>query len=184
MMGLAWQSQFEPLGLDIGWAPPVCPMGTICYYWCVDGSQVLTPPDNAQVAQRTSKLECFSRSVLHSYIYTFYIYIYVDMAAPQKHRACKRPGRTFCDKTCNRIGVSCDNPPPCDKPVEDYSTLNRPPATRVCNRGRVTKVWNRGATATNPYFEALPYRYRYRYTYVCIYIYMYSLEQDWSRRCW
>ena len=46
------------------------------------------------------------------------------MAAAQKHRVCNRPVRPFCDKACNRIGGLATNPP-CDKPIEDCSTLRR-----------------------------------------------------------
>ena len=63
-----------------------------------------------------------------------YIYTYVYMAAPQKHRACNRPGRPFCDKACNRIGGLATNPP-CDKPVEDYSTLHRGPRHGFATEG-------------------------------------------------
>ena len=69
----------------------------------------------------------------------------------QKHPACNRPGRPFCDKACNRIGGLATNPP-CDKPVEDCST-----ATRVCNRGPTTKVCNRqGGDLDKPLFRAPP----------------------------
>ena len=45
-------------------------------------------------------------------------------AAAQKHRACNRPGRPCCDKPCNRIARLATNLP-CDKPIEDCSTLHR-----------------------------------------------------------
>ena len=83
------------------------------------------------------------------------------MAAPQKHRACNRLGRPFCDKACNRLGG-----PPCDKPTKDYSTLHRGP-----RQGFVTEA---GGTASNPTFESQPYIYIciYTCTYTYIYIYM------------
>ena len=70
-------------------------------------------------------------------------YEYVDTAAPQKCRACNRPGRPFCDKTCNGIGVSCDKP----SLRQAHSRLQysaQKAATRVCNRGPATKVCNTG----------------------------------------
>ena len=64
-----------------------------------------------------------------------------DMAAPQKHRACNRPGLLFNDMVCNKIRGPATNSP-CDKLVNDYSTLHRGPRqgfvtggpTKVCNR--------------------------------------------------
>ena len=56
------------------------------------------------------------------------------MTAPQKHRACNRPGRPFCDKACNRIGGLATNPP-CGKPIEDYSTLHKGPRQEFVTEG-------------------------------------------------
>ena len=74
------------------------------------------------------------------------------MAAAQKHRACNRPGRPFCDKACNRIAGSCDKPSLRQAYQRlQYSTQRL--ATWDCNRGPATKVCNRGGrTATNHYF--------------------------------
>ena len=78
-----------------------------------------------------------------------------DMAAARKHRACNRPGRPFCDKACNRIGGIATNPP-CDKPIEDCSTLHG-----GLRQGFVTRDPRQrfvtGGTATNLCFE--PHRY-------------------------
>ena len=72
---------------------------------------------------------------MHTYLFT-YAHMYIDtyMAACQKHRMCNRPGRPFCDKACNRIGGTCDKPP-CDKPIEDYSTLHRGPRQGFVTEG-------------------------------------------------
>ena len=48
----------------------------------------------------------------------------VHIPTPQKDQAFNRPGRPFCDKACTRIGGLATNPP-CDKPIEVYSTLHR-----------------------------------------------------------
>ena len=68
-------------------------------------------------------------------------------AAPQKQRACNRPGRLFATRLVTESWGLATNPPR-ENPIEDYSTLHRP-ATKVCNRGG-------GGTATNPYFESQP----------------------------
>ena len=71
------------------------------------------------------------------------------MAATQKHRACNRPGRPFCDKARNRIEGLATNPP-CDKPSEDCSTLHRGPRQGVCNREPATQVCNKGGGPRQP----------------------------------
>ena len=98
----------------------------------------------------------------------------VYMAAPQKHRACNRPGRPFCDKACNRIGGLATNPP-CEKPIEDYSTLHRGPRqgfVTECPRQRYVTEGG-GGTATNSHFEAQPYMYTHMYIYIYIYLCIY-----------
>ena len=65
---------------------------------------------------------------LHTYIY---IYIYIYTAASQKHWACNRPGRPVCDTACNRMGGGLATNSPCDKPIEDYSTLY----AEACDKG-------------------------------------------------
>ena len=100
---------------------------------------------------------------LHMYI----IYMYIYMAAPQKHRACNRPGRPFCDKACDKIGGLATNPP-CDKPAEDYSTLHRGPRQRFVREGPRQRFVTEGGR-DNPYFEALPYIHMY--TCMCTYRY-------------
>ena len=52
----------------------------------------------------------------------------------KKHRACNRPGRPFCDKACNKTGGLAPNPP-CDKPIEDCSTLHRGPRQGFVSEG-------------------------------------------------
>ena len=89
---------------------------------------------------------------IYIYIYIFTVYI----AAAQKHRACNRPGRPFCDKACNRIGGLATNPP-CDKPIEDCNTLHRCSPQRFVAEGPQQRfVTEGGGTATNPYFEPHP----------------------------
>ena len=82
---------------------------------------------------------------------------WTDMAAPQKHQACNRPGRPFGDKACNSMRGLATNPP-CDKPIEDYSTLHRGPRQGFVTEGprqrHVTE--GGGGTSTNPYFESQP----------------------------
>ena len=80
------------------------------------------------------------------------------MVAPPKHRACNRPGRPFCDKACSRIRGIATNPP-CDKPIEDYSTLHRAPRKGFVTEGPRQRFATGGGTATNPYFESQPYIY-------------------------
>ena len=54
------------------------------------------------------------------------------------------PGGLFATRLVKEWGGLATNPP-CDKPIEDYSTYpTQRPATRVCNRGPATKVCNRG----------------------------------------
>ena len=56
------------------------------------------------------------------------------MAAPQKHRACNRPGRPFCERLVTELGGLATNPP-CHKPIEDYSTLHRGPRQLFVTEG-------------------------------------------------
>ena len=59
-------------------------------------------------AQYKKHAQKHSTRKAHSHESPFCIYIY--MSAAQKHRACNRPGRPFCDKACNRLGGSCAKP--------------------------------------------------------------------------
>ena len=90
------------------------------------------------------------------YQYDFELYL----AAPQKHGACNRPGRPFfATRLVTESGGLATNPP-CDKPVEDYSTLHRGPRQGFVTEGpRQRFVTEGGGSATNPYFETLPFRY-------------------------
>ena len=85
------------------------------------------------------------------------------MAASQEHGACNRPGRPFCDKACNRV-VGLVTNPPCDKPIEDYSTLHRGPRQVFVTEGPpqrfVTEVG--GGDRDKPLL---------RVTAICVYIY-------------
>ena len=65
------------------------------------------------------------------------------MAAAQKHRACKRPGRPFCDKSCNKTWGLATNLP-CDKPVEDCSTLHGGPRQGFVTEGPRQKFATEG----------------------------------------
>ena len=89
-----------------------------------------------------------------------YTHTVIHMAAAQKHRACNGPARPFCDKACNRMGGLATNPP-CDKPIEDCSTLHRGPRQGFVTEGPQQRFVAEGRTATNPDFE--PYRYIYIY---------------------
>ena len=99
-------------------------------------------------------IHTYMHTYMHTYIHTYvhtclYIHIHTYkclfryMAAPQKHRACNRHGRPFCDKACNRIGGSCDKPS-LRQACRGLQYSTQRPATRVCNRGPATKVCNRG----------------------------------------
>ena len=84
-------------------------------------------------------------------------YAYVRMAAAQKHRV-NRPGRPLCDKACNRTrGLATS--PPCNKPVEDCSTLHRGPQQGFVTEGPRQRFVTEAGTATNPYFGAHPHVY-------------------------
>ena len=71
------------------------------------------------------------------------------MAAAQKHRACNRPGRPFCDKACNKTGSLATNPP-CDKPVEDCSTLRRGPRQGFVTEGPRQRLVTDGGPRQTP----------------------------------
>ena len=123
------------------------------------------------------------------------------MTALQKHL--NRPGRPFCGKACKRMGGCLATNPPCDKPIENYSTLNRGTRQGFCNRGPATKVCNTGGragplqipisrhshmcmlyvcihtyTCIHIYIHIYIYIYIYVYTHasvhMCIYFYIYT----------
>ena len=80
--------------------PKQAPKLRVRVVYCRD----LKIPPKKEKEKHTTKIDTY-----------IYIYVYIwshisNMAAPQKHRACNRPGRPFCDKACNRIGGSCDTP--------------------------------------------------------------------------
>ena len=87
---------------------------------------------------------------MHKYRVWIYTYIYI-WQRPKNIGLVPSPGGLFATRLVTKSGGIATNPP-CDKLVEDYSTLQQTPATRVGNR--------RGQPA-NPYFEALPYIYIY-----------------------
>ena len=78
---------------------------------------------------------------------------YVYMAAPQKHRAYARPGRPFATKLVTESGGLATNPP-CDKPIEDYSTLHRGPRQGFATEGpRQRHVTEGGGDRDKPLFR-------------------------------
>ena len=78
------------------------------------------------------------------------------------------PGGLFATRLVTESGGLATNPP-CDKPVEDYSTLHRGLRQGFVTEGpRQRFVREGGGTATNPYFEALPYIYIHISTYIHI----------------
>ena len=88
------------------------------------------------------------------------------MAAPQKHRACNRPGRPLCDKACNRIRAGV-----LQQTLPATSLLN---TTVLYTEVRDQGLQQRGGTATNPYFEALPNLH----PYLCPYLYLHWYLQS------
>ena len=92
------------------------------------------------------------------------------MAAPQKHPACNRPGRPFCDKACSRIGFFATNPP-CDKPIEDYSTLHRGPRQGFVTQGPRQRYVTEGGGGDR---DQAPFRVTAIYMYICKYICIYT----------
>ena len=84
------------------------------------------------------------------------IYIYVCMWQRLKNIGLVTgPGGLFATRLATESGGLAANPP-CDKPIEGYSTLHRAqrPATRVCNKGPATKVCNRaGGGRDKPLFR-------------------------------
>ena len=85
----------------------------------------------------------------------------------KKQRACNMPGRPFCDKSCNRIGGSCDKPSP-RQAYERLQYSTQRPATRVCNRGPTTKVCNREGWGGPRQTRIL--RHSHVYIYICIHV--------------
>ena len=104
------------------------------------------------------------------------------MAAPQKHRACNRPGRPFCDKACNKTGDLATNPP-CDKPIDDCSTLHRGPRQGLVTEGpqqRFVIEGGRGGPRQTP-ISSHSHMYIYIYTdvYRCIYSTLHTHTYIW-----
>ena len=87
---------------------------------------------------------------------SIYIYIWQRL----KNRACNRPGGLFATRLVAESGGLATNPP-CDKPIEDYSSLHRGPRQGFVTEGPRQRYVTEGAggTATNPYFESQPYMY-------------------------
>ena len=79
------------------------------------------------------------------------------------------PGGLFATRLVTELGGLATNPP-CDKPVEDYSTRHRGP-----RQGFVKE----GGTATNPYFEAVSYIHTYMC--MCMHIYIYICTDMYVR---
>ena len=66
------------------------------------------------------------------------------------------PGGLFATRLVTELGGLATNPP-CDKPVEDYSTLHGGPRQGFATESlRQRLVTEEGGIATNPHFEALP----------------------------
>ena len=89
-----------------------------------------------------------------------YIYIYIYMWQRLKNIGLVTgPGGLFATRLVTESGGVAINPP-CDKPIEDYSTLHRGPRQgfvtgvprqKVCSRG------GRGGSRQTPNFESQPY---------------------------
>ena len=87
------------------------------------------------------------------------------------------PGGLFATWLVTESGGLATNPP-CDKPIDDYSTLHRSPRQGFVTEGprqRYVTEGVGGGTATNPYFESQPYIYIYIYVYIYVfYIILYN----------
>ena len=66
------------------------------------------------------------------------------------------PGGLFATRLVTESGGLATNPP-CDKPIEDCSTLHRGPRQGFVTEGPRQMFVTEGGTATSPYFETLPY---------------------------
>ena len=112
---------------------------------------------------------------IHFSMYMYNVHVYVDvymyaacicihMAAPQKHRACNRPGRPFWDKACKRIRGLATNPP-CNKPIDDHSTLHRGARQRFVTEGPRQRYVE--GDRDGPLFQGTA-------IYVCVYRYVHE----------
>ena len=70
------------------------------------------------------------------------------------------PGGLFATRLVAESGGLATNAP-CDKPIEDYSTLHRGLRQGFVTEGPRQRFATEGGTATKPYFEILPYIYIY-----------------------
>ena len=78
------------------------------------------------------------------------------------------PGGLFATRLVTESGGLATNPP-CDKPIEDYSTLHRGPRQGFVTEGsRQRYVTEEGGPRQTPIssFESQPYIYIYIYIYV------------------
>ena len=82
------------------------------------------------------------------------------------------PSGLFATRRVTESGGLATNPP-CDKPIEDYSTLYRSMQQGFVTEGsRQRYVTGGGEPRQPPYFEAQPCIYIYMYIYIYTYIYI------------
>ena len=89
------------------------------------------------------------------------------------------PGGLCATKACNRIGGLATNPP-CNKPIEDYSTLHRGPRQGFVREGPRQRyvAQGGGGDRDNPLFRVTAinmYIYIYIFIHISIYIYIYEI---------
>ena len=111
-----------------------------------------------------------------------YIYIYIYMAANQRHWVCNRLERSFPDIVFNRRGGCSATNPAATNPenkAQDWfihrreksatQGLNQPAATKACNTGTSeTRALIHSHSHSHMYMYMYMYMYRYMYMYTCI----------------
>ena len=105
-----------------------------------------------------------------------YLYIYIHTHIIHVWQRLKNiglvtgPGGLFATRLVTESGGLATSPP-CDKPVEDCSTLHRGPREGFVTEGPRQRFVTEGGTATNPCFEALPRIYTGIYIYISTHTY-------------
>ena len=102
-----------------------------------------------------------------------YKFVYVCMAAAQNIGLVTGLGGLVATRFATEWGALATNPP-CDKPVEDCSTLHRGPQQEFVTEGLRQRFVTEGrGTATNHYFGPHPHIYICIYIHICTHIHMY-----------
>ena len=117
------------------------------------------------------------------FIYILYVKIYIYIYMWQRLQnigLVTGPGGHFATRLVTQWGGLATTPP-CNKPIEDYSTLHRGPRHGFVTEGPRQRFVTEGCfgTATNPCFESQPYIIRiYIYMYIYIYTYIYMMHRQ------